>query len=35
MAGVKDGIWKRGNTWYISVKVNGPDSFVGPKSKGV
>lgn len=23
MAGVKDGIWKRGNNWYISVKVNG------------
>jgi len=23
MAGVKDGIWKRGNNWYSSVKVNG------------
>lgn len=23
MAGVRDGIWKRGNNWYISVKVNG------------
>lgn len=23
MAGVKDGIWKRGNNWYNSVKVNG------------
>ena len=23
MAGVKDGIWKRGNNWYISVKVIG------------
>lgn len=23
MAGVKDGIWKRGNNWYVSVKVNG------------
>ncbi|MBX9670288.1 MAG: hypothetical protein K2X93_21990 [Candidatus Obscuribacterales bacterium] len=23
MAGVKYGIWKRGNNWYISVKVNG------------
>ncbi len=23
MAGVKDGIWKRGSNWYISVKVNG------------
>ncbi len=22
MAGIKDGIWKRGNNWYISVKVN-------------
>ncbi len=21
MAGVKDGIWKPGNNWYISVKV--------------